>query len=62
MVILGCFAKTDFGFFFLCQWQWHLGFFTDAYLPMNRGFESHFGYYTGHEDYFDHESNDDQVY
>ncbi|KAK7495633.1 hypothetical protein BaRGS_00013080 [Batillaria attramentaria] len=38
--------------------KWHLGFFSDAYLPTKRGFESHFGYYTGHEDYFDHEAQD----
>ena len=34
--------------------QWHLGMFTEKYLPTLRGFESHYGYYQGCEDYFDH--------
>ncbi|KAL8593460.1 hypothetical protein ACOMHN_000775 [Nucella lapillus] len=42
--------------------KWHLGFFADPYLPTNRGFETHFGYYTGHEDYFDHEAQDSGFY
>ena len=32
--------------------------FKEDYLPENRGFESHFGYYMGHGDYFDHHSTD----
>ena len=35
-------------------WQWHLGMFADQYLPTWRGFESHYGYYQGCEDYYDH--------
>ncbi|KAK7093150.1 arylsulfatase B-like [Littorina saxatilis] len=42
--------------------KWHLGFFTEAYLPTRRGFESFLGYYTGHEDYFDHEANEGSMY
>ena len=34
--------------------QWHLGFFKTEYLPTSRGFDSHLGYWTGKEDYFDH--------
>lgn len=31
-----------------------LGFFNDAYLPNNRGFDSFFGYLTGAIDYWDY--------
>jgi len=34
--------------------QWHLGFFSEDYTPTRRGFDSHYGYYTGKEDYLDH--------
>ena len=32
--------------------KWHLGHFTAAALPMRRGFESFYGFYTGGENYF----------
>ncbi|KAL1455373.1 hypothetical protein WDU94_009472 [Cyamophila willieti] len=41
--------------------KWHLGFFKKEYTPTYRGFESHLGYWTGHQDYFDH-SAEERVY
>ncbi|XP_064597817.1 arylsulfatase I-like [Liolophura sinensis] len=38
--------------------QWHLGFFQKEYTPTYRGFKSHFGYWLGKEDYFDHVADD----
>jgi arylsulfatase B len=32
--------------------KWHLGNHRAKYLPTNRGFETHYGYWTGKEDYF----------
>ncbi|TRY63695.1 hypothetical protein TCAL_00390 [Tigriopus californicus] len=34
--------------------KWHLGHHRSTYLPLQRGFESHLGYWTGKEAYFDH--------
>jgi len=34
--------------------KWHLGSHTSRVTPTSRGFLSHTGYWTGHEDYFDH--------
>jgi len=34
--------------------KWHLGHFKRVYTPLLRGFDSHYGYWTGHQDYFDH--------
>ncbi|XP_054166668.1 arylsulfatase B-like [Oppia nitens] len=38
--------------------KWHLGFFKRDYLPTNRGFDSHFGFWTGHTDYYQRLSGD----
>ena len=43
------------------MFQWHLGMFANAYTPLYRGFESHFGYYQGCEDYYDHTYEADLV-
>ena len=34
--------------------QWHLGMMAKEYTPLYRGFKSHFGYWQGAEDYYDH--------
>lgn len=34
--------------------KWHLGHYKKEFTPLYRGFESHLGFWTGHQDYFDH--------
>lgn len=36
--------------------QWHLGYHSPQYTPQRRGFDSHYGYYTGNEEYWNHTS------
>ncbi|XP_054166666.1 arylsulfatase B-like [Oppia nitens] len=38
--------------------KWHQGFFQRSYIPTERGFDTHFGYWTGHEDYYDRTSQE----
>ncbi|WAR04166.1 ARSB-like protein [Mya arenaria] len=53
-----------FNMFLSCKsiFQWHLGMFAEEYLPTFRGFESHYGYYQGCEDYYDHTYEADLAY
>lgn len=34
--------------------KWHLGHYRHEFQPLQRGFDSHIGFWTGHQDYFDH--------
>ncbi|EEC13449.1 arylsulfatase B precursor, putative, partial [Ixodes scapularis] len=36
--------------------KWHLGFFKTPYVPIKRGFDTFFGFYTGSNDYYNHTS------
>ncbi|XP_078346460.1 arylsulfatase J-like [Oculina patagonica] len=38
--------------------KWHLGFFKYDYTPTRRGFDSHFGYWLGAGDYWDHSESE----
>jgi len=38
--------------------KWHLGHFSANYTPIYRGFDSHYGYWSGHQDYYDHTAQD----
>lgn len=38
--------------------KWHLGMAVHELTPTYRGFMSHFGYWTGHQDYYDHTSQE----
>lgn len=42
--------------------KWHLGFYTQEHTPMFRGFHSHYGYYCGHQDYYDHRAEEGRGY
>ncbi|ODM97123.1 Arylsulfatase B [Orchesella cincta] len=38
--------------------KWHLGHAERVYSPTYRGFDSHYGYWLGNQDYYDHTSTD----
>uniref|UniRef100_A0A336MIA9 CSON000254 protein n=1 Tax=Culicoides sonorensis TaxID=179676 RepID=A0A336MIA9_CULSO len=42
--------------------KWHLGHFKRVYTPLYRGFDSHVGYWTGHQDYYDHTAEESGVW
>lgn len=44
----------DLGYTTRIVGKWHLGSYKKEYTPTFRGFDSHLGYWTGHQDYFDH--------
>ena len=51
------YSKKNYRSFF----QWHLGFFAKQYTPTYRGFKSHFGYWLGAGDYWDHTAEGSNV-
>ena len=42
------------GYFTAMVGKWHLGAYQESFLPMNRGFDYHYGNYHGSLDYFKH--------
>ncbi|KAF2354381.1 Sulfatase N-terminal [Trinorchestia longiramus] len=38
--------------------KWHLGFHHKEYTPTYRGFQSHYGYWSGRVDYYDHTADE----
>lgn len=42
--------------------KWHLGHFKKEYTSLYRGFDSHLGFWTGHQDFFDHTASEAGVW
>lgn len=42
--------------------KWHLGSHQKLYTPCKRGFDTHFGYYSGFIDYYNHSNTPVKVY
>lgn len=40
--------------------KWHLGFYRSQFTPTHRGFDSHYGYWTGAIGYYDHAALEDK--
>ena len=51
--LLPAFLK-DLGYTTHAVGKWHLGHSRSLFLPQNRGFDTHYGYWGGYQDYFDH--------
>ncbi|XP_002006611.3 arylsulfatase I [Drosophila mojavensis] len=45
---------NDLGYTSHIAGKWHLGHWKRVYTPLYRGFSSHVGYWSGHQDYNDH--------
>ena len=45
-------ALKSFGYDTHLVGKWHLGHCNEAYLPLSRGFDTHFGYWEGSEAYW----------
>ena len=48
-------SQVDASYIRFFSGKWHLGFYKDEYIPINRGFDSYMGYLTGSEDYYTRE-------
>lgn len=44
----------DVGYKTIMCGKWHLGFFEKHYTPTYRGFDEHYGYWQGYQDYYTH--------
>ena len=55
------FLRDDLGYATHAVGKWHLGSHRHPFLPTSRGVDSHFGYWTGKEDYYGHTNLDPQV-
>ncbi|CAK1544758.1 unnamed protein product [Leptosia nina] len=42
--------------------KWHLGSYKREYLPLNRGFDSHIGFWTGKIDMYDHTTQENGLW
>ena len=49
---------NDLGYKSVAVGKWHLGSYRKEFTPTFRGFQSHVGYWTGHEDYYDHSAQE----
>ena len=52
--LLPQYLNSGFNFSSHMVGKWHLGAYRDRYVPTNRGFETHYGYWWGKEDYYQH--------